>query len=183
MNTGRCQLADIQLTGNSGERENIIVVVGHFVGDKFLVVFSDEIVFALIDEQIAFEGRFLVVGDNAGLETAVGSFNVAVAVVDTDDDGIGVVIHKIHSVSFLPHSGDTHSGNTHSGDTRIIDGLFFGNSISSKKLYSYAFESSWSIRSAVLGPMGAYSQSPVFFTDIFGVNLVKGVFTVYAVHL
>jgi len=31
-------------------------------------------------------------------------------VVDANDDRIGgcvVVVHKIHSVSFLPHSGDT----------------------------------------------------------------------------
>lgn len=36
------------------------------------------------------------------------SRRIAVAVVDTDDDGISVVVvHEIHIVSFLPHSGDT----------------------------------------------------------------------------
>ena len=67
---------------------------------------TDEIISALIDKQIALEGRFFVIGGNARLETAVGGLDVAVAVVDADDDGIGVV-HKIHRVSFLPHSGDT----------------------------------------------------------------------------
>ena len=109
MNTGRGQLADIQLTGNGSKSENIIIAVGHFVGDKFLVFFSDEIVSALIDEQIAFEGRLLIIGGNARLETAMGSLDVSVAVVDTDDDGIGVVVvvHKIHRDSFLPLCGDT----------------------------------------------------------------------------
>ena len=45
----------------------------------------------LIDEQIAFEGRLLVIGGNARLETAVGGLDVAVAMVNADDDGIGVV--------------------------------------------------------------------------------------------
>jgi len=73
------------------------------------VFLSDEIISALIDKQITFEGRLLVIGGNARLETAVGSFDIAVAVVDSDDDGVGVVVvvHKIHRVSFLPHSGDT----------------------------------------------------------------------------
>lgn len=70
---------------------------------------TDEIISALIDKQIALECRLLVVGGYARLEAAVGGFDVAVAVVDTDDDGIGVVVvvHKIHRDSFLPLCGDT----------------------------------------------------------------------------
>ena len=107
VNTGRGQLADVQLTGNGGKGENIVVAVCHFVGDKFLVFLTDEIISALIDKQIAFEGRLLVVGGNSRLETAVGGLDVAIAVVDTDDNGIGVVVHKIHRDSFLPLCGDT----------------------------------------------------------------------------
>ena len=106
MNTGRGQLADIQLTGNGGKGENIIVTVGHFVGDKLLVFLTDEIISALIDKQIALEGRLFVIGGNARLEAAVGGLDVAIAMVDTDDDGGGVV-HKIHSDSFLPLCDDT----------------------------------------------------------------------------
>ena len=108
MDTGRGLLADIQLTGNSGKGENIIVAVCHFVGDKFLVFLTDEIVSVLIDKQIAFEGWLFVVGGNARLEAAVGGLDVAVAMVDTDDNGIGAVavVHKIHIVSFLPLCGD-----------------------------------------------------------------------------
>ena len=111
MDTCRGQLADVQLTGNSGKGENIVVAVCHFVRDKFFVFLSDEIISVLIDEQIALEGRLLVVGGNARLEAAVGSLDVAVAVVDANDDGVGVVVvvvvHKIHRVSFLPLCGDT----------------------------------------------------------------------------
>ena len=105
MDTGRGLLADIQLTGNSGKGENIIVAVCHFVGDKFLVFLTDEIVSVLIDKQIAFEGWLFVVGGNARLEAAVGGLDVAIPVVDADDDGSGGV-HKIHRVSFLPLCGD-----------------------------------------------------------------------------
>ena len=78
MNTSRGQLADVHLTGNGGKGKNIVVVVGHFVGDKFLVFLPDEIISALIDNQITFEGRLLVIGGNACLEAAVGSLDVAV---------------------------------------------------------------------------------------------------------
>ena len=47
---------------------------------------------------------------NAGFETAVGGLDIAIPVVDADDDGIGgciIVVHKIHSVSFLPLCGNT----------------------------------------------------------------------------
>ena len=76
VNTGRGQLADVQLTGNSGKGENIVVAVGHFVGDKFLVFLTDEIISTLIDEQIALEGRLFVISGNARLEAAVGGLDV-----------------------------------------------------------------------------------------------------------
>lgn len=76
MNTGSGQLADIQLTGNGGKGENIVVAVCHFVGDKFLVFLTDEIISALIDEQIALEGRLFVIGGNARLEAAVGGLDL-----------------------------------------------------------------------------------------------------------
>ena len=67
---------------------------------------ANEIIFAFINQQIALESRFLVIGGYACLETAVGGLDVAVPVVDADDDGSSVV-HKIHGVSFLPLCGDT----------------------------------------------------------------------------
>ena len=107
VDTGRDQLADVQLTGNSGKSKNIVVSVCHFVGDKFLVFLTNEIISALVDKQIALEGRLLVVGGYARLKATMGSLDVAIAVIDADDDGIGVVVvvHKIHRDSFLPLCG------------------------------------------------------------------------------
>ena len=102
---GRGQPADIQLSGNGGKSENIIVAVGHLVGDKFLVFLPDNIILALIDKHIALEGGFFVIGSNACLETAMGGLDIPVPVVDADDDGIGgciVIAHKTHIDSFLP---------------------------------------------------------------------------------
>lgn len=109
MHTGRGQLANIQLSRNSGKGEDIIIAVGHFVGDKFLMFLSDQIISALIDKQIALEGRLFVIGGNTRLKAAVGGLDVAVAVIDADDNGIieSIVAHKIHSVSFLPLCGNT----------------------------------------------------------------------------
>ena len=108
MDTGRGQLADIQFSGDCSKGQNIIVAVRHLVGDKFLVFLSDEIISALVDKQIALKDRLFVIGSNARLETAVGSFDIAVAVINANDNGIGgCVVHKIHIGSFLPHSGDT----------------------------------------------------------------------------
>ena len=92
VDTGRGQLTDVQLTGNSGKGENIVVAVCHFVGDKFLVFLTDKIVSALIDKQIALEGWLLVVGGYARLKATMGGLDVSVAVVDADDNGIGVVV-------------------------------------------------------------------------------------------
>ena len=58
--------------------ENIIVAVGHFVGSKFLVFLTDEIIFAFINQQIAFECRLFVVGCNARLEAAVGGLEMCI---------------------------------------------------------------------------------------------------------
>ena len=60
---------------------------------------SDQIVASLIDQQIALEGRFLVEGGHAGFETAAGSFDVAIAVVNADDDR-RIVIQNVHKIPF-----------------------------------------------------------------------------------
>lgn len=47
---------------------------------------TDNIKPALINKQIALKGRFLIVGNDAGLEAGVRRFDIAVAVVDSDND-------------------------------------------------------------------------------------------------
>lgn len=105
MDTGRKKLSDIQLPADSSKGENIIVLVHHLVRKKFLVVFSDEIEPAFINEQIALEGRLLVIGCHAGFEAGVRCLDVSIAMVDPNDYGLGGVRVKIHSRSFLPLCG------------------------------------------------------------------------------
>ena len=106
MDTGRKKLSDIQFPADGGKSEDIVVLVHHLVHQKFLVIFSDEIEPAFINEQVALEGRLLVVGRNTGLEAGVRRFDIAVAMVDTDDYGLAVGVRvKIHSGSFLPLCG------------------------------------------------------------------------------
>jgi ribosomal protein L21 len=59
------------------------------------VALANQVVPALIDQQITLESRLLVVGGNARLEAAVGGLDVAVPVVDADD-GRRVICHKSH---------------------------------------------------------------------------------------
>ena len=62
------------------------------------MLFTNDIISALIDKQVAFKGRLFVIGGNARLETAVGSLDVAVSVIDANNDGIRVkIVHKIHN--------------------------------------------------------------------------------------
>ena len=87
MDASRSLLADVQLPSDGGEGQNIVVVVCHLVGGKLLVFLTDEIEAALVDQQIALKGWLLVKGCHSGFEAAVGSLDVAVAVVNPDDDG------------------------------------------------------------------------------------------------
>lgn len=56
MDTGRGKLQYIQLSADGGEGEDIIILVHHLARQKFLVIFSDEIEPAFIDQEIALEG-------------------------------------------------------------------------------------------------------------------------------
>ena len=81
----------------SGEGQDVVVTVRHFVGGELLVFFSNQIISALIDQQIALEGRLLVKRGHAGFEAAVSRLDVAIAVVDADDDR-RIVIQNVHKI-------------------------------------------------------------------------------------
>ena len=103
MHTGRGLLADIQLSCNGSKGQNIVVTVCHFVRDKLLVTFAHGVIAAVVDKQIAFEGRLLVRDDHARRKAAMCSLDIALAVVDADD--YRVIVHIVHSLSFLPLCG------------------------------------------------------------------------------
>lgn len=98
MHTGRGLLADIQLSCNGSKGQNIVVTVCHFVRDKLLVTFAHGVIAAVVDKQIAFEGRLLVRDDHARRKAAMCSLDIPIAVVDADD--YRVIVHIVHSLSF-----------------------------------------------------------------------------------
>ena len=81
-----------------------IIGIVHFVGSEFFVLFADGVVPAIIEQQIVFEGGFLLMPGYASLETGVRRFHVAVAMIQANDDWTvrGIVISYHIIVSFLP---------------------------------------------------------------------------------
>ena len=56
---------------------------------------ADDVVFAVVNEQVLRVGRLVVEGQDAGREDAAGSFQVAVAVVDANDLHVHKLFHKV----------------------------------------------------------------------------------------
>ena len=52
---------------------------------------TNEVETAFMNQQIALESRLIVKGGHAGFEAAVGGLDVAVAVVNANDDGMVIV--------------------------------------------------------------------------------------------
>jgi len=69
----------------------------HFICGEFFVILADEIIPILPNEQILLECRLFVVGGNTGLKTASCCFDVAVTVVNANNNGVVEVFH----ISFL----------------------------------------------------------------------------------
>lgn len=59
---GRGLFADVQLSPDSGEGQDVVAAVRHFVGGELLVFLADQRIAALENQQITFEGRLLVGG-------------------------------------------------------------------------------------------------------------------------
>ena len=91
------QSMHVQLTGDSGQGEDIIVVVPGLIGGKLLVARPDQVVAAIIHQQLVLEHRLGVMGGQPCRETAVGGLDVAIAVVDADDLHALILFHRLHS--------------------------------------------------------------------------------------
>ena len=100
MDAGRSQAANVEFPRNRRKRQDIVVVIRRLLRRKLLVFLAHDIVASLIGQKIALEGRLLVVGRNARLETSVGGFNVAETVVNANDNR-RVRICNVHAVSFI----------------------------------------------------------------------------------
>ena len=97
--TGSGQVADVQLAGDSRQRQEIVILIQHFVGGKLLMALTDHIGLAVVGQDVAAEHRLISVnGHDAGSEAAVGGFHVAIAMVDADDNGL---VFHVHHFNFL----------------------------------------------------------------------------------
>lgn len=67
------------------------------------MAFAHGVVSVVVDKQIAFEGRLLVGDNHARREAAMCSLDISIAVVDANDNR--VVVHIVHTLSFLPQCG------------------------------------------------------------------------------
>ena len=61
-----------------------MIRVADLVRGELPVSAADDVVFAVVNEQVLRVGRLVVEGQDAGREDAAGSFQVAVAVVDAN---------------------------------------------------------------------------------------------------
>ena len=75
----------LQLHGNGGKGENVIILVLDLLGKEFFVPLSDQMVPTCVDQQVVCERRLLVLFEDAGGEAVVCGLDVAVTVIDPDD--------------------------------------------------------------------------------------------------
>ena len=85
----------VQLHGDSRQRQEVEVVVLGFLAHKLLVAFADEIVSSVADQHVPRKQGLAVIGVDAGGEAMVGSFHVAIAMVDPDDFGGSKCFHVL----------------------------------------------------------------------------------------
>ena len=85
----------IQFSGNCYQSQDIVVLVHGFVGNKFLVSLSDAIVHPAVLQNIAGENRLGFVGGHAGGRDGIGSFDVAIPVINTNDFDIVPFSHLL----------------------------------------------------------------------------------------
>lgn len=103
--SGGGDFAYVHLPRDGGKGEDIIIGVGHFICDKLFVFLANDVVLALINKKIVLESGFLVIDGHASLEAAVHRFDIAVAMVNADDNrfiGINEFVREV-----LPKRGYT----------------------------------------------------------------------------
>ena len=62
------------------------------------MLLADDVVLAVIDEHLAGEDGFLVIGSHAGAKAAVGGLDVPEAMIDPYDDGVILPDDGVHDV-------------------------------------------------------------------------------------
>ena len=89
---GSGQSPEAQLLGNGRQSQHIVVAVHHLVSGELLVPLANGVEMTVVDKQVVVECWFFLVGCYAGRKAGVGAFDIAVAVVNSENDC--VVVHK-----------------------------------------------------------------------------------------
>ena len=87
MDIGAGQMRQLQLPGDSGKRQDVVVLIRHLVRDEFLVFLADAVPLAVVLKRSDDEEWFLVIGGHTCPEAGVGRLDVSVAVVDPNHYG------------------------------------------------------------------------------------------------
>ena len=72
-----------------------MIRVADLVRGELPVSAADDVVFAVVNQQVLRVGRLVVEGQDAGGEDTAGGFQVAVAIVNSDDLHVLKLFHKV----------------------------------------------------------------------------------------
>ena len=84
-----------QLLSDAGECQDVVIRVADLVQGELSVPAADDVVFAVINEQILRVDRLVVEGQHAGGEDAAGGFQVSIAIVNSDDLHVLKLFHNV----------------------------------------------------------------------------------------
>ena len=109
VDVGDGQMRQLQLPGDGGKRQDVIVLIRHLVRDEFLVFLADAVPLAVVLKRSDDEVWLFVIGGHTCPEAGVGRLDVSVAMVDPNDyDRVlcsvaaGIVGIGKHNSLFLP---------------------------------------------------------------------------------
>ena len=109
MDVSAGHMRQLQLPGDGGKCQDVIVLIRHLVRDELLVFLADAVPLAVVLKRSDDEVWLFVIGGHTCPEAGVGRLDVSVAVVDSNDhDGVlcsvaaGIVGIGKHNPLFLP---------------------------------------------------------------------------------
>ena len=85
----------VVLLPDTGERQDVVIRVADLVRGELPVSAANDVVFAVVNEQVLCVGRLVVEGQHAGGEDAAGGFQAAVAIVNSDDLHVLQLFHNV----------------------------------------------------------------------------------------
>ena len=90
-----------KLLTDAGEGQDIVIRVADLVRGELPVSAADDVVFAVVNQQVLRVDGLVVEGQDAGREDAAGGFQVAVAIVNSDDLHVLKLFHNVPLFQFF----------------------------------------------------------------------------------